>query len=156
MLSFHFSDLRFKLLDVLFRFFDLRNDSILTFVCLLELSFVLALLGLPLLLHLTLDLVLQLLELLFSILSDNLLSIDVFIFDCLELLIDFSRLTVILLSQICLQLLLRLFLFFIKAFSLFFDAFTDRFLDLALPVSDLCLLISLCLLLGVFQLMIVA
>lgn len=125
MLSFHFSDLRFKLLDVLFRFFDLRNDSILTFVCLLELSFVLALLGLPLLLHLTLDLVLQLLELLFSILSDNLLSIDVFIFDCLELLIDFSRLTVILLSQVCLQLLLRLFLFFIKAFSLFFDAFTD-------------------------------
>ena len=125
MLSFHFSDLRFKLLDVLFRFFDLRNDSILTFVCLLELSFVLALLGLPLLLHLTLDLVLQLLELLFSILSDNLLSIDVFIFDCLELLIDFSRLTVILLSQVCLQLLLRLFLFFIKAFPLFFDAFTD-------------------------------
>ena len=125
MLSFHFSDLRFKLLDVLFGFFDLRNDSILTFVCLLELSFVLALLGLPLLLHLTLDLVLQLLELLFSILSDNLLSIDVFIFDCLELLIDFSRLTVILLSQVCLQLLLCLFLFFIKAFSLFFDAFTD-------------------------------
>ena len=156
MLSFHFSDLGFELLDVLFGFFDLRDDSILTFVRLLELSFVLALLGLPLLLHFTFDLVFKLAELFLSILSDNLLSVDVFIFDCLELLIDFSRLTIVLLGQGCLQLLLCLFLFFIKAFSLFFDAFTDGFFGLALPVSDLCLLISLGLLLGILQLMIVA
>ena len=156
MLSFHFSDFGFELLNILFGFFDLRDDSILTFVCLLEHSFVLALLGLPLLLHFSLDFVLQLAEFFLSILSDNLLSVDVLIFYCLELLIDFSRLTIVLFGQVCLQLLLCLFLFFIKAFSLFFDAFPDGFFDLALPVSDLCLLISLGLLLGVLQLMIVA
>ena len=118
-------------------------------MCLLELSFVLALLGLPLLLHFSLDFVLQLAEFFLSILSDNLLSVDVLIFYCLELLIDFSRLTIVLFGQVCLQLLFCLFLFFIKAFSLFFDAFPDGFFDLALPVSDLCLLISLGLLLGV-------
>ena len=156
MLSLHFSDLHFKLLYVLFGFFDLRNDSILALVCLLKLSFVLALLGLPLLLHFSLNLVLQLAELFLGIFSDYLLSVDILIFDCLELLINFSRLAIILLRQVCLQLFLCLFLLFIKAFTLFFDAFTDGFLDLALSVSDLCLLISLGLLLGVFQLMVVA
>ena len=125
MLPLHFSDPCFELLDVLFGFFDLRDDSILTFMCLLELSLVPALLGLPLLLHFSLNLILQLAELFLSILSDYLLSVDILIFDCLELLINFSRLAIILLRQVCLQLLLRLFLFFIKAFTLLFDAFAD-------------------------------
>ena len=125
-------------------------------MCLLELSFILALLCLPLLLHFSFNFVLQLAELFFSILSDNLLSVDVLIFDCLELLINFPRLAIVLLGQGCLQLLLCLLLLFIEAFSLFFDGFTDGFLDLALPVSNICLLISLGLFLGVFQFMIVA
>ena len=102
---------------------------------LLQLQFVLALLGLPLMLHLALNLFPQLVELLLSILADYLLPIGVLIFDSLLLRIDFLLLSFIFFSQSSLQFLLRLFLLFIKSFSLLAYRVSHILLDLALALT---------------------
>ena len=74
------------------------DDGILTLVRLLQLHLVLALLGLPLVLHLALDLLPQLIELLLRVLADNLLSIGILVFDSLMFRIDLLLPPFILLS----------------------------------------------------------
>ena len=65
---------------------------------LLQLHLVLALLGLPLVLHLALDLLPQLIELLLRVLADDLLSIGILIFDRLLFRVDLLLPPFILLS----------------------------------------------------------
>ena len=90
--------LAFKFANQVLGLFDLLDDGILTLVRLLQLHLVLALLSLPLVLHLALDLLPQLIELLFSVLTDDLLSIGILVFDRLLLRVDFLLLPLVLFS----------------------------------------------------------
>ena len=74
------------------------DDGILTLVRLLQLHLILALLSLPLVLHLALDLLPQLIELLLSVFADDLLSIGILVFDCLLFRVDFLLLPFIFLN----------------------------------------------------------
>lgn len=88
----------FKFTNQVLGLFDLLDDGILTLVRLLQLHLVFALLSLPLVLHLALDLLPQLIELLLSVLADNLLSIGILVFDRLLLRVDFLLLPLVLFS----------------------------------------------------------
>ena len=88
----------FKFANQVLGLFDLLDDGILTLVRLLQLHLILALLSLPLVLHLALDLLPQLIELLFCVLADNLLSIGILVFDRLLLRVDFLLLPLVLFS----------------------------------------------------------
>lgn len=88
----------FKFTNQVLGLFDLLDDGILTLVRLLQLHLVFALLSLPLVLHLALDLLPQLIELLLSVLADDLLSIGILVFDRLLLRVDFLLLPLVLFS----------------------------------------------------------
>ena len=90
--------LAFKFANQVLGLFDLLDDGILTLVRLLQLHLILALLSLPLVLHLALDLLPQLIELLFRVLADDLLSIGILVFDRLLLRVDFLLLPLVLFS----------------------------------------------------------
>ena len=122
---------------------------------LLQLLFVFALLSLPFMLHLALNTLPELAELLLGVLRDNLLPIGILIFDSLLLSVHLSLLSLILLRQSPLELLLGLFLLFIEFFPLLPNTITDIFLNLALTLADSLLTFALSLIFRVFELMII-
>ena len=122
---------------------------------LLQLLLVLAPLVLPFLLHLTLDLLSQLVELLLSVLADYLLPVGVLILDRLLFSVDLLLPPLVLLRQGLLGLQLRLFLLLIEALPLLTDRIAHILLDLALSVTDSLLRFAKCLIFGVLELVVI-
>ena len=121
----------------------------------LELLFVFSLLGIPLLLHLLLNFVLEVFKFFFSVLGYNFLAILVLILDCLLLLFDLFLLAFIFLEKVVFLLLFGRLLLLLEPFSLLTHRVSDRLLDLPFPVPNSLLAFTPGLLLGIFKFVVV-
>ena len=122
---------------------------------LLQILLVFTLLCLPFVLHFTLNTLLNLTKLLFSVLCNYFLSVSILILDSLLLRLDFPLLSIVLLRQGLFQLLFGLLLLIIELFSLLANAITNVLFNLALALTDFLLTLALGLIFGVFELVIV-
>ena len=128
----------------------------MTFMRFLELSLVFALFVLPLLEHLSFNLLLELFKLLLSVLIDQLLPVGILILDRLLLAVDLLLLFFILFHEVLLKVPLRSLLLFFKLVSLLPHGLSDVLFHLALPIPDLLLVLPLEFILGVLQFVVVS
>lgn len=154
--SFGFLDFAFEFLHLILRLLNLFNDCIMAIVCRLQVSIVAPLLIFPLLLHFAFYLFLQLVVLFFGVLRNDLLTVCILVFDCLQLRVKLLLLALVLLSQISLKLILGDLLLLLESLSLLPDRVTDAFLHGSLTLPDSGLISAQSLVLGVFELVISA
>ena len=119
-----------------------------------QVSIMAPLLILPLLLHVTLDLLLKLIVLFFSVLRDDLLTVCVLVFDSLQLRVKLLLFALVLLSQISFQLILGNLLLFLESLPLLPDRVTDAFLHGSLTLPDSCFVCAQSFVFGVLKLVI--
>jgi hypothetical protein len=108
----------------------------------------------PLTLHISLNLIHLVLQVILGLLFYFLQSDGVLFFILLFLCFDFFIFTLILLHQICLELLFCSLLFFFESFTLLSHWIFDILLDLSFTIPNALLALSLNLLFGIFKLMV--